>query len=328
MTTYIIRRCLIAVPMLIAVSIITFLLIQLPPGDFLDRKIAALKKQYGTTAKIPEVEQLRVRYGLDKPQWYRYGKWVGGCLHGDFGESFAYNKEVSELIWDRVALTVFISICSMVMVYLIAIPLGIYSATHQYRAADNFLTFMAFVGMSLPGFLVALALLVFFFRVFHIPLYNLNSLRFQDAPWDWDRIVDFIKHLCIPVAVVGLNGTAGLMRVMRGNLLDVLGQPFVQTARAKGLKERTVVYKHAVRNAINPIVSSLGMSLPGILAGDAIISLVLGLPTMGPLLLDALLTEDVYLGGTLMMMYAVLLVIGNLLADIALAWVDPRIRYE
>ena len=328
MITYITRRCLIAVPMLVAVSIITFLLIQLPPGDFLDRRIAELKKQYGTTVKIDEVEQLRARYGLDKPQWYRYGKWVTGCLHGDFGESFAYNKEVNELIWDRVALTVFISICSMIMVYSIAIPLGIYSATHQYKAADNFLTFMAFVGMSLPGFLVALALLVFFFHVFHIPLYNLNSLRYQDAPWNWGRIVDFIKHLCIPVAVVGLNGTAGLMRVMRGNLLDVLGQPFVQTARAKGLKERTVVYKHAVRIAINPIVSSLGMSLPGILAGDAIISLVLGLPTMGPLLLSALLTEDVYLGGTLMMMYAILLVIGNLIADIALAWVDPRIRYE
>ena len=200
------------------------------------------------------------------------------------GESFNYNKEVSELIWDRFALTLFISICSMIMIYVIAIPLGIYSATHQYRAADNILTFVAFVGMSLPGFLVALILLVFFFRVFHIPLYNLNSLKYLDAPWDWARIVDFVKHLCIPVAVVGLNGTAGLMRIMRGNLLDVLGQPFVQTARAKGLKERTVIYKHAVRNAINPIVSSLGMSLPGILAGDAIISLVLGLPTIGPAL--------------------------------------------
>lgn len=328
MTTYIIRRCLIAVPMLVAISIITFLLIQLPPGDFLDRKIAALKKQYGTTADIPQVDQLRVRYGLDKPIWHRYGKWAMGCLHGDFGESFNYDKEVNVLIWDRVALTVFISVCSMVMIYLIAIPLGIYSATHQYKTADNVLTFIAFVGMSLPGFLVALALLVLFFRFFHIPLYNLNSLRYQDAPWDWNRIVDFAKHLCIPVAVVGLNGTAGLMRVMRGNLLDVLGQPFIQTARAKGLKERTVIYKHAVRIAINPIVSGLGMALPGILAGDAIISLVLGLPTMGPLLLDALLTEDVYLGGTLMMMYALLLVIGNLLADIALAWVDPRIRYE
>jgi peptide/nickel transport system permease protein len=328
MTAYIIRRCLIAIPMLFAISIMTFVLIQLPPGDFLDRKIAMLKKQYGTTAQIPQVDQLRARYGLDKPQWYRYGKWVAGCVHGDFGESFAADKEVSVLIWDRVALTVLISICSMIMTYAIAIPLGIYSATHQYKTADNILTFMAFVGMSLPGFLIALALMVFFFRVFHIPLYNLNSLRYQDAPWDWARIADFLKHLCIPVAVVGLNGTAGLMRIMRGNLLDVLGQPFVQTARAKGLKERVVINKHAVRIAINPIVSGLGMSLPGILAGDAIISLVLGLPTMGPLLLESLLTEDVYLAGTLMMMYAILLIIGNLLADIALAWVDPRIRYE
>mgnify|MGYP001060458650 CR=1 FL=1 len=328
MITYIIRRCLIAIPMLLAMSVIAFTLIQLPPGDYLDRKIQNLKKQYGSAAHIPEIEQLRVRYGLDKPVYMRYFKWVGGCLHGDFGESFDYNREVNELIWDRVALTVFISICSMIMVYSIAIPLGIYSATHQYKWQDNSLTFIAFMGMSLPGFLLALALMVFFFHIFQVPLYGLNSLRFQDAPWNWDRIVDFLKHLVIPVTVVAINGTAGLMRVMRGNLLDVLGQPFVQTARAKGLKERVVIYKHAVRIAINPLVSSLGMALPGILAGDAIISIILGLPTMGPLLLNALLLEDIYLGGTLMMMYAVLLIIGNLLADIALAWVDPRIRYE
>lgn len=328
MTAYILRRCLIAIPMLFAISIITFTLIQLPPGDFLDRKIAQLKKVYGANVEIPEVVQLRNRYGLDKPQWYRYGKWVAGCLRGDFGESFAYQKEVSELIWDRVALTLLISLCSMIMVYAIAIPLGIYSATHQYKTADNVLTFLAFLGMSLPGFLVALVLMVVLFRVFHIPLYGLNSLRFQDAPWDWARMEDFLKHLIIPVVVVGLNGTAGLVRIMRGNLLDVLGQPFVQTARAKGLKERTVIWKHAVRLAINPIISGLGMALPTLLAGDAIVSIVLGLPTMGPLLLDALLTEDVYLAGTLMMMYGLLLLIGNLLADIALAWADPRIRYE
>jgi peptide/nickel transport system permease protein len=328
MITYMIRRCLIAIPTLIAVSIISFIIIQLPPGDYLDQKIAQLERQYGDSSSLARVSELRERYGLTKPMWERYVMWIGGFVRGDFGESFAYEKEVNELIWDRVGFTMLIAISSLLLTYIIAIPLGIYSATHQYKWSDNVLTFLSFVGMSLPAFLVALALMVFAFEAFGVPLFGLFSSHYEGEPWSMGKLVDLLKHLWIPVIVIGLNSTAGLMRIMRGNLLDVLGQPFVQTARAKGLKEWVVVTKHAVRIAINPLISILGMSLPVILSGDAIVSVVLGLPTIGPLLLQSLLSEDVYLAGTLIMMYSLMLIAGNLLADIGLAWADPRIRYE
>ena len=328
MITYIIRRCLMAFPTLLAISIISFIIIQLPQGDYLDRKIQQLEQEFGDSSSLARVDELRARYGLDKPMWMRYLKWISGFVRGDFGESFEYEREVSELIWDRFAFTVLISIGSLVFTYVVAIPLGIYSATHQYKWSDHFLTFLSFVGMSLPAFLVALALMVFVFEVFRVPLFGLFSAYYEGAPWTWGKLGDLLEHLWIPVIVVGLNGTAGLMRIMRGNLLDVLGQPFVQTARAKGLKESVVVVKHAVRIAINPLISILGMSLPTIISGATIVEIVLGLPTVGPILLRSLINEDIYLAGTLIMMLSLLLVIGNLLADIALAWVDPRIRYE
>lgn len=328
MITYIIRRCLLAIPTLLAISIVAFIIIQLPQGDYLDRKIQQLEEEYGDSSSLARVDELRERYGLDNPFWLRYLKWIFGFVQGNFGESFEYEREVSELIWDRLAFTLLISTGSLIFTYIVAIPLGIYSATHQYKWSDHFLTFLSFVGMSLPAFLVALALLVFVFEVFRVPLFGLFSSYYDGAPWTSGKLGDLLKHLWIPVIVVGLNGTAGLMRIMRGNLLDVLGQPFVQTARAKGLKESIVVLKHAVRIAINPLISILGMSLPVILSGSAIVSIVLGLPTVGPLLLRSLINEDIYLAGTLIMMLSILLVAGNLVADIALAWVDPRIRYE
>jgi len=328
MITYILRRCLLAIPTLLGISIISFIIIQLPSGDYLDRKIQQLEEEYGDSSSLARVEELRVRYGLDKPMWMRYTKWIAGFVRGDFGESFEYEREVSELIWDRIAFTLVISIGSLIFTYVVAIPLGIYSATHQYKWSDNILTFLSFVGMSLPAFLVALALMVFVFDVFGIPLFGLFSSYYEGAPWTYGKFGDLLKHLWIPLIVVGVNGTAGLLRIMRGNLLDVLGQPFVQTARAKGLKERVVIVKHAVRIAINPLVSILGMSLPGIISRATIVSIVMGLPTVGPLLMRSLLNEDIYLAGTLIMMTSVLLVIGNLMADIALAWVDPRIRYD
>ena len=328
MITYIIRRCLLAIPTLLGISIISFIIIQLPSGDYLDRKIQQLEEEYGDSSSLARVEELRVRYGLDKPMWMRYLKWITGFVRGDFGESFEYEREVSELIWDRLAFTLLISIGTLIFTYTVAIPLGIYSATHQYKWSDNILTFLCFVGMSLPAFLLALALMVFVFDVFGVPLFGLFSSYYEGAPWTYGKFADLLKHLWIPLIVVGVNGTAGLLRIMRGNLLDVLGQPFVQTARAKGLKERVVIVKHAVRIAINPLISILGMSLPGILSRATIVSIVMGLPTVGPLLMRSLLNEDIYLAGTLIMMTSVLLVIGNLLADIALAWVDPRIRYD
>jgi len=328
MIAYIIRRCLLAIPTLVVISIITFTIIQLPQGDFLDRKMARLQMEYGDTSSLHEMEQLRVRYGLDKPMWQRYLKWITGFVRGDFGESFDYEREVKELVWERLGYSILLSFGSLLFMYGAAIPIGIYSATHQYKWSDNVLTFISFLGMSVPGFLVALALMVFAFNVFGVPLIGLFSSHYASAPWSLAKLLDLLKHLWVPVIVVALNGTAGLMRIMRGNLLDVLGQPFVQTARAKGLKERVVITKHAVRLAINPLISILGMSLPRIISGATIVSIVLGLPTVGPLLLRALRYEDVYLGGTLILMFAILLQIGNLLADIALAWVDPRIRYD
>lgn len=328
MIAYIIRRCLLAIPTLLAITMIAFVIIQLPEGDYLDRKIQQLEEEFGDSSSLARVEELRSRYGLDQPMTVRYLKWMWGFVRGDFGESFEYEREVNELIWDRLGFTVLISVCSLLFTYAVAIPLGIYSATHQYKWSDHFLTFLSFVGMSLPAFLVALALMVFAFEVFGVPLFGLFSSYYEGAPWTWGKLWDLLRHLWIPVIVVGLNGTAGLMRIMRGNLLDVLGQPFVLTARAKGLTERVVVLKHAARIAINPLISILGMSLPTILSGSAIVSIVLGLPTVGPLLLRSLLSEDIYLAGTLITMLSVLLVLGNLLADIALAWADPRIRYE
>lgn len=328
MIPYIVRRCLLAIPTLLAISIIAFIIIQLPQGDFLDRKIQELQEKYGDSSSMARVEELRGRYGLDRPMWERYVQWIDGFVVGDFGESFEFEREVGDLIWERLWYTVLLSLGSMLFTYVVAIPLGIYSAANQYRWSDHTLTFLSFIGMSIPGFLLALGLMVFVFEVFGVPLFGLFSAEYEGAPWSWAKLVDFLNHLWIPVIVVGLNGAAGLMRIMRGNLLDVLGQPFVQTARAKGLKEWVVIVKHAVRIAINPLITIFGMSLPNILSGSTIVSIVLGLPTVGPLLLRSLLNEDIYLAGTLLMMFSILLILGNLLADIALAWADPRIRYD
>ncbi len=328
MTAYILRRLLYAIPTLIMISIITFVIIELPPGDFLEARIAQLEQQFGDSSSLARAQELRKRYGLDLPLWRRYLKWVSGFVRGDFGESFRYEREVSELIWERLGYTVLIALCSLLVTYALAVPLGIYSATHQYSWSDNLLSFLSFLGMSLPGFLVALVLIVGAFVLFDVPLFGLFSTQYEWAPWSWGKFVDLLKHIWIPVLVVALNGTAGLLRIMRGNLLDVLGQPFVMTARAKGLPERVVVLKHAVRIAINPLISILGMSLPEIISGTTIISIVLGLPTVGPLLFQALQDQDMYLAGTIILMMSLLLILGNLLADIALAWADPRIRYD
>jgi peptide/nickel transport system permease protein len=329
MTNYILRRLLIAIPTLIAISILSFVIIQLPPGDYLDQKIAQLEQQYGDSSSVAQAEQLRKHYGLDRPMPERYVKWVSGFVKGDFGQSFRYEKPVNELIFERLAYTLMLSIGSLFVTYLLAIPIGIYSATHKYSWKDNTLTFLAFFGMSLPGFLIALLIIVAVYRLFGFPLFGLFSPYYMNTgEWSWGKVLDLLNHLWVPLIVISINGTAALVRVMRGNLLDVLGEPFVRTARAKGLKENVVVVKHAARIAINPLISMLGMSLPDILSGTTIVSIVLNLPTVGPLLLQALQDQDMYLAGTIIVFMSVLLIIGNLLADIALAWVDPRIRYE
>jgi peptide/nickel transport system permease protein len=325
---FIARRLLLAVPTLVLISMISFVIIQLPPGDYLDEKIAQLEQQYGDASSMAQAEALRERYGLNLPLWKQYLTWVSGFARGDFGESFRYEREVSELIWERLGLTLVVAIGSLLFIYATAIPLGIYSARKRGHWSDHLLTGLAFVGMSLPGFLVALAVVVLAFHLLGVPLFGLFSPYYQTANWSWAKVGDMIQHLWVPVIVISINGTAALMRIMRGNLLDVLGEPFVRTARSKGLRERVVVWRHAVRIAINPLITILGMSLPEILSGATIVSIVLGLPTVGPLLFQSLQDQDMYLAGTLILFMSLLLIAGNLLADIGLAWLDPRIRYE
>ena len=328
MMTYILRRILIAIPTLILISVLSFVIIRLPSGDYLDQKIAQLEQQYGDSSSVTQADALRKRYGLDKPAWQQYTGWVSGFVKGDFGESFRYEQEVKDLIWERLGYTFLLSIGSLLFTYALAIPIGIYSATHKYQWSDNVLTLLAFFGMSLPGFLVALVVSVAIYKIFGAPLFGLYSPGYQGAPMSLGKLIDLMKHLMVPLVVVAINGTAGLMRVMRGNLLDTLGEPFIRTARAKGLKESVVIVKHAARIAVNPLISIIGMSLPEILSGTTIISIVLGLPTVGPLLFQSLQDQDMYLAGTIILFMSLLLIVGNLVADLILAWIDPRIRYE
>ena len=329
MLTYIIRRLLIFIPMLLAISMISFVIIQLPPGSFLESKLIALQQASGDASAAIQVEYLKHRYGLDKPPTVQYLLWIKGIVtKGDFGQSFAYDKEVNEVIWSYVGFTVLISATSLALVYLLAIPLGCLAAVKKYRWQDNLVSAISFIGMSFPEFLLALFLVVGGLLWLDYAFIGLFAPEFTFAPWSWRKLVGLLKHLPVPAAVVAINGTAGLMRIMRGSMLEVLGQQYIMTARAKGLPEHKVIGKHALRMAINPLISILGMSLPGLLSGSAIISIVMNLPTAGLLLFEALQTEDMYLAGTLILMFSLLLLIGNLLADIALAIADPRIRYD
>ena len=327
MATYIIQRLLIMIPTLLVISMITFVVIQLPPGDYLTTYIANLAET-GEDADEAVIESLRRQYGLDKPLWFQYGKWMWGVVRGDFGQSFSMNKPVNELIWERLALTLTISLISLVLTWLIAIPIGIYSATHQYTFFDYFFTFIGFIGMSVPGFLLALLLMSFSYKYFNTTPGGLFSDAFIDAPWSIAKAVDLLKHAWIPVAILSVAGTAGLIRQVRANLLDQLEMPYVVTARAKGLGEIRLLLKYPVRVAINPIVSTLGWMLPMLFSGSVIVAMVLSLPTTGPLLLRALMEQDMYLAGSLIIIMSALTVIGTLISDVLLAWVDPRIRFE
>ncbi|MCB2153812.1 ABC transporter permease [bacterium] len=326
---FILRRLLVFVPMLFAISLISFIIIQLPPGSFIEQKIIELESLGADTSSMIQVEQLERRYGLDKPAHIQYLLWIKGIVtRGDFGESFAYQREVNELIWSYLGFTLLISACSFLFVYIIAVPLGMYAAMKKYKIEDNVISSVSFIGMSLPEFLLALFLLVFGVFVLDYSFIGLFSPEYQFSPWTWGKFVDLLKHLPVPALIVAVNGTAGLMRIMRGSTIDTLGQPYIRTARAKGLNRKAVIGKHALRMAVNPLISIIGMSLPTLLSGSAIISIVLNLPTAGYLLYEALRVQDMYLAGSLILMLSATLLVGNLLADIALAIVDPRIRYE
>ncbi len=326
MLAYIIRRILTMIPILIAISIITFIIIQLPPGDFLTNYVAELQES-GEMVDHSELQALKQRWGLDQPEYMQYLHWAWNFLHGDFGYSFEWDTPVSELIGERLGLTVLISVATLIFTWAVSVPIGIYSAVRQYSWTDHFLTFVGFIGLATPNFLFALVLLWFSYAYLGMSVGGLFSPQFQDASWSLAKVWDLLKHLWIPVIIVGTAHTAKFIRIIRGNLLDELKKQYVTTARAKGLPEVHLILKYPVRVAINPLVSTIGWTLPELVSGIAITAVVLNLPTTGPLLLKALLSQDMHLAGSFIMLLSILTVVGTLLSDILLAWVDPRIRF-
>ena len=327
MLKYVARRFLAMIPTVFLIVLVGFVIMELPPGDYLTFRLQQLEAQGHTGAK-QEIESLRQRYALDAPLYERFLSWIWRFVRGDFGDSFQYNRPVRELIGERLLMTVILSVSSMIITWTLGIAIGVYSATHQYSFGDHLFTTIAFLGLGVPNFLLALLFLVIGSRLLGSVPIGLFSPEYESAPWSLARVVDLLKHLWIPASIVAVSGTAGLIRVMRGNLLDTLRLNYVQVARAKGLPERVVIWKYAVRTAMHPLVMSLGMSLPYVLSGSEITGIVLNLPTTGPLYLQALRQQDMYLGGTMLIFMSILLVIGNFLADLLLVWVDPRVRYE
>ncbi|MGL5009748.1 MAG: ABC transporter permease [Paracoccaceae bacterium] len=328
MLAYTFRRLLLMIPTLFAISVISFVIIQLPPGDFLDSMLAQMEAEGGGMDE-QQIAAIRARYGLDQPIWIQYFNWIGGILtRGDFGQSFEWNRPVSELLWERLGLTVAVSFSALIATWLIAFPIGIYSAVRKYSIGDYIFTGIGMIGLATPSFLVALILMYVAFAYFGQSVGGLFSPEYRDAPWSWGKFVDLLAHIWIPLLVIATNGTASLIRILRANLLDELNKPYVVTARAKGLTEARLLIKYPVRAALNPFVSSLGYVLVGLISGEAIISVVLNLPTTGPILLQALKAQDMYLAASFILMLSVLTVIGTLLSDILLAALDPRIRYQ
>lgn len=327
MTNYILRRLIYMIPTIFVVSIIAFVVIQLPPGDYVTSYVVRLEAEGGDVTEA-QVQALKNRYGLDKPFYMQYIKWAGNMLQGDMGMSWNWNKPVKDLLIERLPYTLIISLLSLLFIYVMAIPIGVYSAVKQYSIGDYIFTTFGFLGLSIPNFLLALVLMFIFFKFFGVSIGGLFSAEYIDAPWTIGKLIDLFNHLWIPIVVVGTAGTAGMIRIMRGVLLDELGKESVNTARAKGIREIVVIVKHAVRVAINPLISQAAFQLPKIISGTAITSIVLGLPTTGPLLLGALLAQDMFLAGSFIFLLSILTVIGTFLSDLLLAWVDPRIIYN
>jgi peptide/nickel transport system permease protein len=332
MLEYIIRRVVHMVPTLVLISVFSFFVIQAPPGDMLTSKMAKLAEQgeLGSESAVAQIEALRERYGLNDPVYVQYLRWIGNIvLHGDFGESFTFEMDVMELLGSRLGMTLALTLSTLVFTWIVAIPIGIYSATRPYSIGDYGFTFIGFIGMSVPGFLLALVFMYFQMTVLETKsVGGLLSQEFIGAPMSWEKFKDFMSHIWVPIIVIGTGGTAAIIRIMRGNLLDILGQQHIQTGRAKGLKEWFVIVKYGVRIAINPLVSRLGLELPNLLSGAVVTGIVLSLPTAGPIFLTALTSQDMYLAGAFLLLSATFLLLGNLFADILLAWLDPRIRYD
>ncbi len=326
MLRYIAARILWSIPLLFAVSVMAFVLITLPPGDFVSSYIARAAAS-GEALDAAAAQALRARYGLDESIFVQYWRWIIGVLQGDFGRSFEWDEPVSDLIWGRIGYTLLLTIPTLFFTWAVALPIGIYSAVRQYSLGDYLFTTVGLLGLATPNFLVGLAGLFVAFSWFGVDLTGFFSPQYTNQPWSWDKFWDLLAHLWMPVVVLGTAGTASLIRVMRANLLDELRKPYVEAARARGLDEMQLVLRYPVRLAINPFLSTVGWILPQLVSGSIIVSIVFSLPTSGPLLLQSLMSQDMYLAGAFILVLSVLTVIGTLLSDLLLAAVDPRIRY-
>lgn len=328
MLQFIIKRTLYMLPTLVAISIVSFAVINLPPGDFVDRMVAQ-RRTAGENISLQEERDLRQFYGLNKAVPAQYLTWIWNILsRRDFGRSFRWDLPVSSLIWERLALTMVLSAASTIFVWMVAIPIGLYSAVYQYSFNDYFFTTIGFIGLATPNFLIALVLMYISFKYLGQSVGGLFSPAYVNAPWSLAKVWDLLNHLWIPVTVLGAAGTASLIRTLRANLLDELRRPYVTTARTKGLPEAWLIVKYHLRHALNPFVSSLNDIFVDLVSGSTIVSVVLSLQTTGPLMLDALRVEDMFLAGSFIMLLSVLTVIGTLFSDILLAWLDPRIRFR
>lgn len=328
MLRFISRRLLQMIPMLIMISIISFIIIQLPPGSYLHTMIAQMHAA-GEEINHELIEAIKARYSLDAPAHIQYFNWMKGIItRGDFGYSFEWEKPVSLLIWERLALTLAVSVSSLLFSWIVAFPIAVYSAVNKYTIGDYFLTLLGFLGLSIPNFMLALILMYISLKYFGTNVGGLFSPEYVMAPWSWAKFKDMLEHIWVPMVVIGTSGTAGLIRVLRNNLLDELSKPYVVAARSKGIGTIRLLFKYPVRLAIIPFISTVGWTLPQMISGEAVTAVVLGLPTAGPLLLRALQSQDMYLAGSFTLLLASLTIIGTLISDILLVLVDPRIRYE
>ena len=325
MFRYIVQRLGIMIPTLLVISFLVFVIIQAPPGDYLSTYMAELQSQ-GAAVDPAKIAALRAQYGLDQPFMMQYLTWLGGLLHGDLGYSFEYDLPVAQMVGDRLLLTMVLSISTILFIWIVSFPIAIYSATHQYSLTDYFVSFLGFFGLATPSFLLALILLYFAHIWFHISIGGLMDPVYLDQPWTWAKVQSLMAHLWIPVVVIGTSGTAGMIRRLRANLLDELQKQYVTTGRAKGLSPGRLLIKYPLRMSLNPFIADIGSLLPEVVSGAVVVSVVLSLPTTGPMLLDALRSQDMYLAGSFLMFLALLTVVGIFISDLLLAVLDPRIR--
>lgn len=327
MLRYVIKRLIYMVPTLFGMSIIAFMIIQLPPGDFVTSLVARMTDS-GQTFDPAQLAAIRDTYGLNDSIWVQYWKWISAIIfRGDFGYSFEWNRPVADLIWERAGSTLGVSVLALLFVWAVSLPIGIYSAMRRHSVGDHVFTFIGFLGLAIPNFILALTLMYVAYRYMGQTVGGLVSPQYVEAPWSWDKFLDLLAHLWIPVVVIGTAGTASLIRILRANLTDELNKPYVVTAKAKGLPEYKVVLKYPVRIALNPFVSAIGWVLPELISGVTITAIVLNLPMLGPLLLRALTIQDMYLAGSIILLLGILTLIGMLISDLLLAVLDPRIRY-